>query len=230
MKTFKCAPPILTLAAAVLLPVAAAQAQAYASAEPAPLYPYAAQPGQSYRQSYAVEVAPGRYVIHRPAASAYPYVHCAADCEGAHPAERHAHRRAFDRPPTHNDPALIEQLRRHAVKKVKGDVINTTRIVREKPIVIEHKRVVEDPPRVIVRRHYVEDAPNGVPASRKHIATVETEVAAPAAHDGKARVIRAEAEVTILGPDRMTIRLFRKRATDAKAEATKAEATRPQAK
>ena len=33
----------------------------------------------------------------------------------------------------------------------------------------------------------------------------------PAKPDGKARVIRAEAEITILGPDRMSIRLFRKR-------------------
>ena len=88
--------------------------------------------------------------------------------------------------------------------------------------VAEHERVVEDPPRVIVRRHHVEDAP----AKRKRMATVETEAAPPhgGARDGKARVIHAEAEVTILGPDRITIRLFRKRATNAKAEATKADA------
>jgi len=211
-----------TIIAALLAPLlpAAAQAQAYASAPPAPLYPYAVQPGQAYQQPYAVEVAPGRYVIHRPA-SAYPYVDCGRNC-GAAPAERHAQHR-FDRRPVHNDPALIDELRHRAAKKVRRDVINTTRIVREKPIVIEHERVVEDPPRVIVRRHYVEDKP----AKRKHLATVETEVAPPpAAHDGKARVIRAEAEVTILGPDRMTIRLFRKRAAGARAEATKAEANR----
>jgi hypothetical protein len=39
------------------------------------------------------------------------------------------------------------------------------------------------------------------------------------------RVIRAEAEVTILGPDRMSIRLFRKHdGSDANAKASKAEA------
>jgi hypothetical protein len=213
------------LLAAVALP-AVAQAQTYASAQPAPLYPYAVQPGQG-SQPYAVEVAPGRYVIHRPtAASAYPYVGCTRDC-GTAPAERHAHRR-FDRPPVHNDPALIEQLRHRGGKTIKRDVINTTRIVREKPIVIEHQRVVDDPPRVIVRRHYVEDQPK----PRKRVATVEGDVAPPrgAARDGKARVIRAEAEVTILGPDRMTIRLFRKRATNAKAEATKADANKADAK
>jgi hypothetical protein len=204
--------PIAILLAAAVLP-AAAQAQAYASAQPAPLYPYVAQPGP-----YAVEVAPGRYVIHRPATSSYPYVDCERDCQGG-PAERHAHRRAFDRPTTHNDPALIEELRRREGKKVKRDVVNTTRIVREKPIVIEHQRVVEDPPRVIERRHYVDDQPK----RRKRVATVESEVTPAPAHDGKARVIRAEAEVTILGPDRMTIRLFRRRGSNAKAQADKAD-------
>jgi hypothetical protein len=38
--------------------------------------------------------------------------------------------------------------------------------------------------------------------------------------NGKQRVIRAEAEVTILGPDRMTIRLFRKgQGSNAKSRA-----------
>ena len=43
----------------------------------------------------------------------------------------------------------------------------------------------------------------------------------PAKGKAEKRVIRAEAEVTILGPDRMSIRLFRKRkgGADAKAEA-----------
>ena len=212
MKT--CLTPIAALLAAAVFP-AAAQAQAYASAPP-PLYPYAAQPAQPY----AVEVAPGRYVIHRPATSTYPYVRCVSRC--AAPAGRPVRRHGVERLRTHDEPALIEKQRRRAGKTVRRDVINTTRVVREKPIVVEHERVVEDPPRIIVRRHYVEDAP----ARRKRIATVETEVAPPrrAARGGRARVIHAEAEVTILGPDRMTIRLFRKRATDARAQANKADA------
>ena len=41
-----------------------------------------------------------------------------------------------------------------------------------------------------------------------------------ARESGKQRVIRAEAEVTILGPDRMNIRLFRKgRGTSVNAPA-----------
>ena len=209
---------ILAAIAAALLP-AAAQAQ-YASAQPAPLYPYALQPGQPY----AVEVAPGTYVIKRPAQTrAYPYVNCGSACEASPP--RKTEPRAARRM-THNDPALIEELRRRHAGKIKHDVVNTTKIVRDKPVVIEHQRVVDDPPRVIERRHYVDDtgrieeAPPA-PPQRQRTAKVEADVKLPAAKGkGEKRVIRAEAEVTILGPDRMSIRLFRKGkgGADAKAE------------
>jgi hypothetical protein len=77
--------------------------------------------------------------------------------------------------------------------------------------------VVEDPPRVIVRRHVVEDAP--APRGLAETAPGDT-ARRPRGDDDKVRVIRAEAEVTILGPDRMSIRLFRKRGGgNAKAEA-----------
>jgi hypothetical protein len=209
---------------AVVLPPVAAEAQ-YASAQP--LYPYAVAPGQPY----AVEVAPNTYVFHRPPQTRnYPYVRCVNGCDGSAPVmvRKVAPRRA-ERREVRNDPALIEKLRERHGRKVKREVINTTRIVRDKPIVIEHQRVVDDPPRIVERRHYVEDAPPAAPKPRKRVATVETEVAAPpreATKDKggkveKKRVIRAEAEVTILGPDRMSIRLFRKRkgGADAKAEA-----------
>ncbi|MGN6570037.1 MAG: hypothetical protein ACTHLO_01305 [Pseudolabrys sp.] len=208
--------------AAVLAP-AAAQAQ-YASAQPAPLYPYAVQPGQPY----AIEVAPGTYVIKRPAQTrSYPYVSCGHACETPPAAApRKAEPRAARRM-THNDPALIEELRRRHAGKVKHEVVNTTKIVRDKPVVIEHQRVVDDPPRVIERRHYVDDdgrvesAPP--PPPRQRTVKVETEMKLDRAPKGKGekRVIRAEAEVTILGPDRMSIRLFRKgkRGADVKAEA-----------
>ena len=211
------------LVAVALLP-AAAQAQ-YASASP--LYPYAVAPGQPY----AVEVAPNTYVIQRQAQTRnYPYVRCVNGCDGSVPVTvRKVTPRRAERRETHNDPALIEKLRERQTRKIKREVINTTRVVRDKPVVIEHQRVVDDPPRIVERRHYVEDAPAAAkPAPRKRVATVETEVAPPprAAIKGKSgkaekRVIRAEAEVTILGPDRMSIRLFRKRkgGADANAEA-----------
>jgi hypothetical protein len=211
------------LVAVALLPAGTAEAQ-YASVQP--LYPYAVAPGQPY----AVEVAPNTYVIQRPAQTrTYPYVRCVNGCDGSAPvtvrkvAPRHSEPRVI-----RNDPALIEKLRERQARKIKREVINTTRIVRDKPVVIEHERVVDDPPRIVERRHYVEDAPAAAKsAPRKRVATVESEVAPPPAatkdKSGKAekRVIRAEAEVTILGPDRMSIRLFRKRkgGADANAEA-----------
>jgi len=230
---------LLAILAAALLP-AAAQAQ---YAQPAPLYPYAVAPGQPY----AVEVAPNTYVIQRPAqARAYPYVHCVNGCRGTAPvavrqaAPRREARRTVERQvqrrTTRNDPAAIEDLHRRHGRTVKREVVNTTRIVREKPVVIEHQRVVDDPPRVIERHHYVEDAPPAPAARRvraakaatadeppraasKRKSTVKSETKSGAKGEGARRVIRAEAEVTILGPDRMSIRLFRKGGAGAKAEA-----------
>jgi hypothetical protein len=165
-------------------------------------------------QPYAVEVAPGTYVIQHPdAPRAYPYVGCTRDC-----AQRpHRHRVHADEPHHRNDPALIEELRHRSARKPDGKVVQTTKIVRDPPLVIEHRRVVDDPPRVIERRHYVEDTPRG-----PRIAAVESGAGGHAGHEeghNAKRVIRAEAEVTILGPDRMSIRLFRKRGADAQAKA-----------
>lgn len=202
---------VLAAFAAALVP-AGAEAQ-YASTKPAPLYPYAVQPGQPY----AIEVAPGTYVIKRPAErQGYPYVRCVTSCDGVAPsAARTPH---GGRHLTHNDPTLIEELRRRHAGKIKHEVVNTTKIVRDKPVVIEHERVVDDPPRVIERRHYVDDAPA---RPRTRAARIDADLKSPAEKKGSRRVIRAEAEVTILGPDRMSIRLFRKgkSGADAKAEA-----------
>ena len=213
-----------------LLPVAGAQAQWYSSYPQAPANPYNLSP----EQPYAVEVAPNTYVIHRADKRRNPHVR---DVESERPA-------AEPRRRTHNDPALVEEL---ANRRAKVKVINThtTKIVRDKPVVIEHERVVDDPPRVIERRHITEDAPGrGLIHPRREVgeeevviqpggpqreAKHETKRAAKGRHavrevgkevDGK-RVIRAEAEVTILGPDRMSIRLFRKghkNGRDANAE------------
>ena len=86
---------------------------------------------------------------------------------------------------------------RHGRKRI---VINTKKSMREKPVVIEHRRVVDNPPRMIERRHYVEGVP--LPPLKQRA------LPRPSAN---IRVIHAEAEITILGPDRMSIRLYRKR-------------------
>jgi hypothetical protein len=222
---------VLAVALLGLLPVTGAQAQWYSSYPQAP-GGYGAPPPQSY----AVEVSPNTYVIHRPDKTrATTHVRCVKDCEQP----------ASERPRTHANRELIEELvKRHAKNGAKTTVVNTTKVVREKPVVIEHERLVDDPPRVIERRHITEDAPGrglikhrhevgqedvviepgGVPAEAKRSAKArravrEAKTNEPKEAAGK-RVIRAEAEVTILGPDRMSIRLFRKgqRGRDANAE------------
>jgi hypothetical protein len=194
--------------------IGSAQAQSYgAPYGRQPLYPYDAQ------QPYAVEVAPNTYVIQRPPARNYPYitcVNCSRNSANAVTPEPSASR--FDRPHRPNDPALIDELRKR--NGMTETVINTKRIVREKPIVRETTRVVEDPPRVIERRHIVDDLPPPAPLRRRAKASVEVgdEGQAKSA-EASVRVIHAEAEVTILGPDRMSIRLFRKRGEpEAKAQ------------
>lgn len=183
----------------------AAQAQWYSSvqAAPQPLYPYAPQPGRAASQPYAVEVAPGAYVIHRPG-EARPA-----------PATRRAHRAAAApkvRPSrTKNDPALIEELRQRAAGKQKTTVTNTVKVVYKKPKVVETTRYVDDPPRVVERYTVVDDS-NG----EKKVVVEPPQGDAPAAGSsdkpakGQKRVIQADAEITVLGPDRMTIQLYRK--------------------
>ena len=194
---------VLAALAAVMLPVTA-QAQYYGGSPPPPLYPYAMQGDQPY----AVEVSPGTYVIKRPAPSRdYPYVRSQNSGRGVINTVAAPRPGKFDRTHKPVDHALVEELRsRH---KTKDAAVNTTKIVRDAPVVVEHQRVVDDPPRVITRRHIVEDQPDG-----SQTTTVEDDAPPPRASRGsdpnKKRVIQADAEVTILGPDRMSIRLFRK--------------------
>jgi hypothetical protein len=100
------------------------------------------------------------------------------------------------------------------------------KIVREPPVVIVSKRYVDDPPRVVKRYRFADDQKTREPA--RHIARKDDSAAAALAKtpdkvpeklagqlNGKqgesdSRVIQADAEVTILGPDRMSIQLYRK--------------------
>ena len=208
---------VLAVIAAAMLPAAAAQAQSFVP--PAPLYPYAAQPSQPY----AIQVAPNTYVIQRPARD-YPYVRSQNGRNRAGSAASEQRAQRFDRPHKPVDHALVEELRKRS--QTKGTVVNTTKIVRDPPVIVETKRYVDDPPRVIERRHVVDDAPAKprrglITTDRGLITTDEVDAGEVAPRDdGKKRVIRAEAEVTIIGPDRMSIRLFRKRnGPNAKAPA-----------
>jgi hypothetical protein len=200
---------VLAVAALVSVP---AQAQYYGtSPQGAPLYPYAVQP----IQPYAIEVAPGTYVIRRPREAQDDPVR-SRRAYRAEPTGRNA------RKMTRNDPAVVEELRqRHAGKHksgaIKTKVINTKKIVHARPIVIETTRVVDDPPKVIVRKRYVDDTTASIPRGKK--VAIEEQGPSAKRDDAKKRVIEADAEVTIIGPDRMSIRLFRKRGAQAKASA-----------
>jgi len=202
---------VLFAAATVLLPATTARAQVYAW-QPAPLYPYAMQNSAGDRP-YAVEVSPGTYVIQRSApARAYPYVRSQRGGRGilTQPAGPAAGK--FDRPHKPVDHALVEELRQRHQSK---ENVNTTQIVRDPPVVREIRRIVDDPPRVITRKHIIEDQPDGSQTMTvEESAPEQPRQAAPAQRpirdDNKKRVIQADAEVTILGPDRMMIRLFRK--------------------
>jgi hypothetical protein len=97
-------------------------------------------------------------------------------------------------------------------------------VVREKPIVRKHIRVVDNPP-IVVQREIDE---NGQVLSEQRVPPVQAQVPTGAPMAG-GRVIHAEAEVTILGPDRMNIRLYRKsdgRDANAKALPAKSKKTK----
>ena len=200
---------ILAFALAGLLPMSGARAQWYSSVsrQPPPLYPYAVQSDRPY----AVEVSPGIYVIQRPA---LPHSQPHVRARRADKPDSGQRTPASDRPRVKVDRALVEQLRNGS--KSKRANVNTTKIIRDPPVVIETKRYVDDPPRVIERFHVADDEPAGQPGER---ATREERNAGNAAGKrkgahksvgGEKRVIQADAEITILGSDRMSIRLFRK--------------------
>jgi len=200
---------LLAVIAAGMLPMAAAQAQSFG--QPAPFYPYAVQQDQPY----AVQVAPNTYVINRPAPTRdYPYVQCVNCSNRASHAVAAPAPGRFDRPHKPVDHALIEELRKRSQKKIKDKEdkeqesdVNTTKVVRDPPVVVEHKRYVDDPPRVIERKIIV-DEPARAKCKRGIVENCDT--GSRASGETKKRVIEADAEVTILGPDRMSIRLFRK--------------------
>lgn len=82
--------------------------------------------------------------------------------------------------------------------------------VGEKPVQAEQERIVEDPPRAIDGQIVADDLPPHAPAGRPANKNIPPRGAEP-------RVIQADAEVTILGPDRISIRLVRKRHAEPNA-------------
>jgi hypothetical protein len=181
----------LVLAAAALAS-GDARAQYYSSVPQGqrPLYPDVQQ--QRGAQPFAIEVAPGTYVIQRP------------DEAPIH--RQRTHRAAPAAKPlrTRNDPRLIEELHQRAAGRTSA--VNTTKVVRHKPKVVETTRYVDDPPRVVERYTVVDDAKG----QKKVVAEAAPSEKKRKGGENEKRVIQADAEITILGPDRMTIQLYRK--------------------
>jgi hypothetical protein len=172
---------LLAIIAAGMLQVAAAHAHWDGLSNAEPAPLY---PYAVQAEPYAVELAPNIFAIpYR--LPAYPYVHCLDGCGRRVP---------------------IAQWRKLHVKR---NVINRTIIVHDEPVVIETERVVDDPPRVIERRHVVEDA--APDSSRPPAVSGDRDAGKRAGRGaGNRRVMQADAEVTIIEPDRMIIRLLRK--------------------
>jgi hypothetical protein len=181
---------------AVALTLAGAPAQAQyqypasysAVYQPQPLYPYAVPQANAY--AVQPQYAP----------RAYPYVGASASAP-----------RILRRTVRKTDPALVEELRQRIDRK--NPVISKRIVVRERPVVIEHRRVVDDPP-VVITREIDETRTQLVPQTQRRVSRNPLRSHAektPVGTPSSPRVIRAEAEVTILGPDRMSIRLFRSR-------------------
>ena len=203
-------------ATGLLIPSAANAQYVMSYTQSQPLYPYVVQQPQYYPQpQYAPQPYP--YVQPGPNMRRVPHNY------GALRASAPAHKAGK------TDPALVEELRSKARKNKadKDDVVVDKKdvkidkkvVVRGKPIVRNHVRVVDNPP-IVVQREI--DGDSGQVLSEQRVPTLQPQAPTQAPITG--RVIHAEAEVTILGPDRMSIRLYRKGdGRDAQAKAMPAK-------
>ena len=236
IKRMKMLAAIAVLSAA--LPFAA-EAQWYRGRNgPPPLYPYAVQGQPAYQpQGYVAQPysSPRSFPYVRPAPDGGYFIYPAPDHRAAPPKRRHRSKQATINPEPKTKssetkaskakapgPELIEDLRKQTAGAKREKTINKTTVVRGEPIIRETKKYVDDPPIVIERYHFVDDdeeTPLPKPR-RKRVAEDDRAAAKRGPQDQGPRVINADAEITILGPDRMTIRLWRKgKGTDANAKA-----------
>jgi hypothetical protein len=181
-------PRLATLAfvSACFLLSTAAQAEYYGNPS-LPPHPYAAQK----IQPYATRVAPRMHVNHHGTEQQRNYIYV-----GSHRITAPASGR-FDRRYKPVDHGLTNELRqrrsraeragneRSAQKTSGRGIFSTAKIVRHRPMERASREVVDDTGNPVT----LEQTPR---------------------RDGRKRVIAADAEVTIFGPDRISIRLFRK--------------------
>lgn len=186
---------------AVMLSAATAAAQGYA---PAPGYPAGYVPPPPNVQGYnrvIITDAPMPPDLGRP----YPYT------GGAHPGvlvmpPQSAHAPAYY-PPRYR--AHKSVARKHARPVAPAA---QSRRMTPKTAKAHSRELIAELKKKRIKQIAVEDATGTIPAAPRHRA-------ASTSHDKDVRVIRAEAEVKIIGNDQMSIRLYRKRgATQANAD------------
>lgn len=176
---------LIAAAAIGLLPVESANAQyygaAYAQPQPAPLYPYAVS--APVQQDY------DRYVRSR-------QQHNVRRSQDDMPVRANVRSRKSFKRDVASQRELIEELRRRPnIKRVE---INTKPIiVNDPPVVIERYRKGK-PVTKVIETYTEADEPRGKRRKEKRDAGNDV------------RIIRAEAEVRIIGKDQMSIRLYRK--------------------
>ncbi|MBV9346555.1 MAG: hypothetical protein JOZ70_11265 [Pseudolabrys sp.] len=207
----------LLIVVSITLAASAAQAQTYGQSygyAPEPLYPYAV-PGQSQGYGYSKQYAPRAYPYVRPQATRARASAKIMQAEPREDTESGGDIRPRPKRTSAPDPSLIEELRaRGKSKYVDGKRIDKVIYKRGKPIVVTNQRVVDDPPIVVTRNHVVDVPVESAadPSRGRGLMHARPQKRGMQAHadEGAPRVIRAEAEVHILGPDRMSIKLFRR--------------------
>ncbi len=213
---------VLAVLAAGLLPAAAAKAQSYntAYAQPAPLEAYAMQPKQPQQKQMTPKphMGPPPSHVHNypPQARMRDYPHMRHTGISMHMRPR------YDRMHGRIGRSVVEEFRGHRrghgyyVDNTEAGnseyVRGNTEYVREEPVVIEHERYVDEPPRVIEQQAVTEEQPVRAGCNRGLFVRCNGRhaIGEYGGDYGSRRVINADAQITIIGPDRMSIELYRR--------------------
>jgi hypothetical protein len=213
---------VLAVLAAGLLPAAAAQAQSYNAA---PLEAYAMQPKQPQPKQMTPKPhmgpAPSHMHNYHPQAHMHHYPSMRRTGMSMHMRPR------CDRMHGRFERRVVEEFRGHR-RRHASYVDNTgignseyvrgnTEYVRDEPTVIEHERYVDEPPRVIEQQVITEEAPVRARCNRGLFVRCDGGYRGIGQYGGEysgeyggQRVINADAQITIIGPDRMSIELHRR--------------------
>ena len=205
---------VLAVLAAGLVPAATAQAQSYDAA-------YAMQPKQPQMKHMTPKPHMGPPPSHMH--NYPPQAHMRHNLFMRRTGMSMHMRPRYDRKHGRIDRRFVEEFRghhrRHGIYVNNTEIGNTdyvrgnTEYVREQPVVIEHERYVDEPPRIVEQQVVSEEAPVRARCNRGLFVRCNGEYRAVGQYGGEyggQRVINADAQITVIGPDRMTIELHRK--------------------